>query len=573
VLLIIFHKHTSSFACQERNLTPREIRIDDYWQCTIHADSNMLEISSSASEITLTDSALQSGLLASISLHTKTFRIVKPLLYGLPIYYCRIDGAVVICSHIRYLREIGASLNLATSALPEYFVFRYVCPPGTLIQDVSCIPIDCTLSGSLQTDGQIALDLQWSKSFQSPAEHIDISHGIKLTEEALANNIKSLRSSAESVACLLSGGVDSSILYKMSADFLGTEVSHSTGYPFESKTENGEFIYAMAAAESLGATHTYHEFTTKAFLHAIVDSINHAEMPLIHLQTVLLDLLFRDRLSPSDTIILNGQGADGLYGLNIMFNYQHYKYLIQRPFAPLLKMASLVFDESFLPFDKFSHWARRQWNTNFRSPSNALWMLGIFGDLDWTKSFFQASDDDIFGGRRSAVEALRVESILDAFSALDFISDVAMTQDLWGQISAGYGRRQYYAFNTRSVVSAAQQVGWDQKLVAPKTLLREVGKNIGIPRSILDRPKLGFGIRSARWSTPGGLMEPILSVVGADIDADMVRSFQSTDESSAMMYWNWINLGVWQRLVLKGEQPEQIHAELEYAISAHESYG
>lgn len=570
MFLIIFSARNSVHTDLRSNLAHQQFVIDDHWQCSVHYDNGVLELDADNSEIQLTDAILQSGPIASISTKRRRFRITKPLLFGLPVYYTEIDGSIVICSHIRYMRELGADLEMSKRSLPEFFVFRYVCPPQTLIRNVSCLPIDSSLHGVLRSDRRVTLNLEWSKAFQKPEESLDISDGIQLTETALATGCRSLSSSAESVACLLSGGVDSSILFKLSADILGTTSSHSSGYPFEDQTSNGERIYATTAAEAFGADHTYHEYATDSFLHGIIATIGHAEMPLIHLQTVILDLLFRDGLSGSDKIILNGQGADGLYGLNPMYNYRHHKYMIRRPLAPLHKLASLLVSDSFFPFERISNWSKMNWSTDFGDPQNAVWLLGVFGDAEWTKTYFHATDEDIFRNRRNAVESLNVDSILDGFSALDFVSDVATTQDLWGKLSSNHGRRQYYAFNEPNVISAAQRVSWEQKLVEPKYLLRQVGRNIGVPDSILDRPKLGFGIRSERWSKPGGLMEPLLAVIAPEIDTEMVRRFQGSNEPSAMMYWNWLNLGIWNRLIINGEEPDSLHNELSQAIELHD---
>lgn len=536
-------------------------------RCSICVDPGTVDIRQSSDSLVISDRELGCETIATIPLDGSGFRFYKPLTYGMPIYYLELEGVLAVSSHIRLLREAGFSLELDPSLLPEYFVFRYVCPPRTLLRGVNCIPLDCELTGSTSPDRSGPATIHWTRRFTDAKAVSGFDEGVEDTVDALTSSIQTLSPHAQSVACLLSGGVDSSILFDLAKTQLGLHESHSTGYPFARDSENGEKLYANSAAKLLDARHTYHELSDRSFLHSIVDAIAQSEVPLIHLQSALLCELFSGRLPQSDRIVLNGQGADGLYGLNIMFNYNHYKYMMHKPLAPALQLASLFFTESFFPFKKFSTWARRSWSTDFDDESNGLWMLGIFGDIEWVSTYFGASAQDIFRNRRLAIEKLQAENILDAFSALDLIGDVALTQDLWGQISREHGKRQYYAFNDPQVVSAARSVSWDDKLMEPKHLLREAGRRMGVPDTILDRPKLGFGIPSRRWSRPGGLMEPMLKLIDSKVDLELVKEFQSDREASAMVYWNWVNLGIWQRLVIDGENVEHLHAELDEAIT------
>lgn len=569
MFLVVFDCNKAMPAPELPDLKRYEFRYGKTAHCRVYADTNKVTVHESGDCLMISDRTLESGCLATIPRSGNDFRFHKPLMYGLPIYYVKTNGKLAVSSHIQLLRSIGMQLELDEAALPEFFVFRYVCPPRTLITDVYCIPLDCDLTGKLKSDNSFAADLTWTRRFSSDGDSCSFEGGVESTKDALISSVGSLEPHSDSVACLMSGGVDSSILFEIAKQKLGTRLSHSTGYPFASDAENDERNYAESAAEILEAEHTYHEFSNRSFLHSIVDAIDQSEMPLIHLQSALLCELFSKHLDPTDEVVLNGQGADGLYGLNIMFNYQHYKYLMHKPLAPLLRLASLLFSESFFPFKKFSSWAQRSWSTNFEDPQNGLWMLGVFGDIDWVESYFDASFDDIFAGRRTAIKALQADDILDAFSALDLVGDVALTQDIWGQISAQYGRRQYYVFNDPQVIAAARSVRWEDKLTEPKLLLRQAGRRLGVPSSILDRPKLGFGIQSSRWSRPGGLMEPMLELVSSTVNVELVKAFQGDSEASAMIYWNWINLGLWKRLVLNGECIDDIHTELREILDRH----
>ena len=92
----------------------------------------------------------------------------------------------------------------------------------------------------------------------------------------------------EGVACLLSGGADSSTLYCIGRGALGISTSHSAGYPFEDEEHNDERTYAETAASALGSSHRYHSFSTPDFIQATIDAVDHAAYTA--LCTLLLNL-------------------------------------------------------------------------------------------------------------------------------------------------------------------------------------------------------------------------------------------------------------------------------------------
>jgi asparagine synthetase B (glutamine-hydrolysing) len=298
----------------------------------------------------------------------------------------------------------------------------------------------------------------------------------------------------------------------------------------------------------------------------MVESIDQAEVPLVHLQSILLYMTYRDGLKPTDEIVLNGQGADALFGLTTMYRYHSKKYLVHRELAPLLWLASAIVPESFFPFGRYYQWSLRKWNLDFAHPANALWMMGEVGDRAWVQTYFGVDNADIVKRRLEAISRFSVDKVLDAFSILDIVSDVGMTQDIWGQLAASQGKMNYYPYNSPGLIRALVRVPWEEKLAIPKQLMRTLCERLNIPKFIISRMKINFGIPSKYWAGPGGLAEPLLDVVAPVVDVELVRRFQGDDEKRAMIYWNWLNYGLWKRMIVNDEPRERLSAELEEAI-------
>ncbi len=542
--------------------------INDYLDCHIYYSKRDYEIEEKNNKVTLKKSSIYSCDIFAFNKQDQSGYSIKNFMLSCPVYIYDNSDALIISSNIRLFHKLSIVTDINTKVLPEYFVFRYVTPPSTLYKNILSLPLDSQFVFTVGSTKVETKNLIWTRAFDKKDE-LSFNSASDLLVENFTSNTQDLLPLKDNVSCLLSGGMDSSVIFKSAKDILTLNNSHSTGYPFEIEEENGELLYATTAAEALGSKHVYHKFTNTQFLNGLVDSISQAEMPVVHLQSILLSLLFKNSLSEKDKIILCGQGADGLVGLNVMFNYQHYKYMIKPYLSPLLLIASKLISENSFTFARFHTWSKRKWNSDYSNLNHAIWMLGIFGDMDWVMNEFNVDQSDIFQSRLTTINNIKPNSVLDAFSTLDFLSDVAVTQDIWSQMAIDTGRNVYYSFNPENIIKTANSISWEEKLTEPKRLMFHLGSKLGVPEFILNRPKLGFGVRSSLWANKGGLSEPLLKLIEPVVDIELVRTFQGSDERRAMIYWNWINYGIWKRLFILQESPQDLKAELNEAIQQH----
>jgi len=537
----------------------------DHYACDIYCDGSRFQVNTHSNERVLIDTAPLDDDGCRLKLNGAEGIVNRPLLFGLPIYYVASDSELLLSTHVRLLREAGIRLKENPQVLPEYFVYRYIAPPKTLFLGVSCIPIGGSLRFSLAGANVMADKVSWTTVFHKNDYPLGFAESVELIADDMKNGMQVLKPARDHVGCLLSGGVDSSMLYKLAKDVLSLNESHSTGYPFEDPTCNDERTYAEAAAETFGSHHHYHAFSTNQFLHGLIDAVDHAEIPVIHLQSVLLELVFGKALGPRDGTILNGQGADGIFGTTTMYTYHKYRRLVHSPFAPLMGILGRTPANRSFPYMKLYMWSRRDWSLNLANPNHALWLMGEVGETSWVKEHYRVGEDEIISNRLNAISQFDLGHVLDAFSILDFISDIDMTEIVWGLVAAAHGRRTHYPFNSPGLIKAAFNTSWEEKLPnwPPKRLARAVAERLGVPLSILERPKRSFGIPAARWAGPGGVIEPILKVVAPVVDVELLRQFQGPDEKLSMILWCWINYAIWKRVVINGESSETLHAELD----------
>lgn len=546
-------------------LKPERFAFGDHYDCDIYCDGSRFQVNTNSNERVLIDTATLDNDSCRLKLSGAEGIVSRPLLFGLPIYYVVSDSELLLSTHVRLLQQAGIRLEDNPNVLPEYFVYRYITPPKTLFLNVSCIPIGGALRFHLTGNNIKAEDASWTTVFNKASHPLSIVESVAIITDDMRKGMKSLEASRDQVGCLLSGGVDSSMLYKLAKDVLSLNESHSTGFPFEDPAYNDERKYAEAAAETLGSNHHYHEFTTEQFLHALIDAVDHAAMPIVNLQSALLELVFGRALDPRTRIVLNGEGADGVFGTTTMWSYQKYRWLVHSPFAPFMGILGRTLANQSFPYQMLYMWSRKDWSLDLDNPNHAIWLLGEVGEKTWVKEYFRISDAEIIGNRMHAISHFDPSHILDAFSMLGFVTDADINQVIWGLLAAAHGRRGLYPFSSPVVINAAFNTSWEEKLPnwPPKRLGRAVAEQLGVPQSILARPKRSFGISASRWAGPGGVIEPVLKLVAPIVDIELLRKFQGPDEKTSMILWCWINYGIWRRLVINGESSETLHAELD----------
>jgi asparagine synthetase B (glutamine-hydrolysing) len=547
-------------------LSHQRVLLDGAVGCDVYYDPSRYQCVATPDRICLTHSYVPDGEIFRLELPRATAVFRKPMLLGLPVYYCSTDRGFMASTHVRLLKANGVPLLEDVEVLPEFFLYRYVTPPRTLFRGVLCLPVGGSLRVSTGMGGIAPGALSWTDAFRKTTTQYHLEESAARIKEDLEHSVEELGPRGNELACLMSGGVDSSILFKLCQDQLSLRDSHSTGYPFEADQHNDERRYAETASAELGSVHTYHTFSNEEFLRSVVDAIDHAEVPVVAMQSALIELVF-SRLPDEMKIVLCGQGADSLFGLSIMYHYQEFRRVTRPAFAPLFKVLAATLgrmpqgDHQF-PWARMHAFSTRRWDLAFGEVNHGLWLMGEFADKQWIKTRFGVDDEELISRRRDAIEQFSLNHVLDAFTVLDFVSDVAIIQDIWGKLADVRGRWVSFPFNSPELIRVANHTSWEEKMAQHKLLLRRAGQLAGVPDSILFRPKRTFGIGARRWAGPGGVLESLFKVALPVFDREVLTYFLGSDERRAMTGWTLVNYAIWKRLVIDGEPSERLRAEL-----------
>jgi len=446
--------------------------------------------------------------------------VYKPTISGRPIYhYINPQGEFYCSTHISMLKMAGVIIEENVSVLPEFFVYRYITSPKTLYKNINQLTIGSELHIEL-INGRCIINAEQNKT---PFAGDPGNSSISAFEEQYSSRIRtdltkalqSLNPVNDRLAVLLSGGLDSSILFAISKKTFGLNTSYSTSYPFEDAANDTEKKYATSAAEAFKSDHFHYETDTVKYIYGVVDSIKAAEEPLHHLQSVLLYLLFKNGIPENKNIVISGQGADGVFGLGLherIHNWEKhiilYKLLAAPPLSSLINSAVRYLGRGEGLIEKLN--MHQTLNTSLEDPNNIIYILGKYSNDDWVCRYFNVSREDIVENRYKAIEPYRHNSIFNLISILDLIGDVSGTQSIWSKIGERNKRILYYPFNKDQLLQNAFSMDWEYKLKEPKTILRDLARELKIPDFIINRRKAGFRIGPRKWAIKGGVFEPLI---------------------------------------------------------------
>lgn len=488
---------------------------------------------------------------------------------GRPLYYhIGADGSFYASTHLRLLRQVGIRFVERADRLAELLMYRMLMCPQTLVDGIQQLRAGETIefkfaSGkwTVRTTG-IFNPPRAEKSFD---EHALVGNAQKFLEESFLET----NAQPERFGTLLSGGLDSSLLTKFASNLFGTKESFSCSYPFEDPTDDIEKVYAETAAANIGTKHHLYVPTMAQYLHGIIDTVLHAEQPMIHLQSVLLHLVFKHEFAPRGiNIVANGEGADGIFGLK---THRFINYLTQNPgkraFIGFPPIAAGIRAISSLT-NRFGLVARMagtkiEPGTPLTDPAHILWTDAVFGHWPWIRQYTNANRTDVVRGRALGLSDYADRDLLEQVSITAFIGEGTQTQLIWSAIGEPVGVGLFYPFPNAKLVDAAYRAPWSYKLGEPKKTLRDVARKLGIGEFIITRPKAAFGIRSERYGPRGSVMEPIIAVAAKGVAEPILRSLQSPEIYKAQTLWTMINLGIWRRLFINGEPAHVLHEELD----------
>lgn len=450
-----------------------------------------------------------------------------------PLYYIPGERHVAVSSETCLLLPWTEKLSISPAALTDSFWLGFCRAPHSMISGVVKAPDNSVVSVS--SDRATESHVKPCPLVIEPDETLDFESVVTRVENALEQEFASLGRTANRVAVLLSGGVDSSIMAAYAQDHFAECVAYSCnieGY------DNPELERAVYVAKKLGMRHEIVGLNLDQLDGVFSEVVSMLEGPSRHINNIVVRRIFQE-IQGVDAII-GGDGADAVFGTKTnrtIRNIEHKIALVNRVpafFKPILAMI----------LERMSPGKRTYLK---RILANDLeWLLGNLFTVEYGEeqvtlagklgisqfsgiplSAYKASDN--VGKSLEANISLFLRCMLERNSKLSNDSNIPV----------------YYPFLSEGMLRISRGLPYKHRFDDAgnaKPALREICRRC-IDSSVIGWPKIGFETPEKAWLTKDlkPYLDRVLSneggiskVLGVTLDSDDIEIAQS---STRILWW------------------------------------
>jgi asparagine synthase (glutamine-hydrolysing) len=483
-----------------------------------------------------------------------------------PLYYSQAGGVLRFASEIKALLAAGVPSAIDDAGLAAYLELRYVPAPATMFREVRQL-----LPGHLMVADASGLRIErWWRLVYGPKLDVTLDEAASHAEGLFRKSVEARLISEVPLGCFLSGGLDSSMVLAMMSELRDQPVStFSVGFSGAGLPD--ELPYARVAAEAFGARHHEVSLDAQGFLDLLPTAIWHRDEPLAEPSEI--PLLTLSRLArESVTVVLSGEGGDELFG-------GYPKYRADRLFGPIAAIGGPLFRTDAYAkivqaLPKLSRQQRLALSILSKTSREARWPTW-FG-ADPSTGLSRNGDGALLERMRSMPPGL---NSLDAMLALDVESYLADNLLIRGDkmtMAASIEARMPLLDHTLAEYVARLPANLKTTMRTTKIVMRQIAAG-RLPQSLLERPKVGFAVPVSAWMRGwlgGAAQELILgsratqrALVDRRIGEDLLGRHRSGALDAGKELWSLVNLELWARIFMDGDDPNEVQASLRTLVS------
>jgi len=378
------------------------------------------------------------------------------------------------------LAALEGPRRLDVASLDQYLALGYVPAPRSMVEGVRKLPPGHTLTFER---GDVRLERYWEPRVEVvPGSEEEYAERVF---HALAGAVRKRLVADVPLGAFLSGGVDSSIVVGLMSQ-MGPATTFSIAFREE---RFNEIEYAREAARHFRTRH--HEFEVRPDAVEVLPLLVERYGEPFGDASCIPTYYVAKKTAEHVKVALSGDGGDELFG-----GYRRYEAIdrmgrLRRWPAPLLAAGAV---------------ALRPWRTNYgervrrvlssaRSPLGEIYeqLVTVFtAPMRRSLGVAAASDGVVagpFGTYRGEAGAAAGYADLLTYLPNDILTKVDIA-------SMANGLEVRCPFLDTDVVDLALRIPW--QLRRGKRVLKRAFRGL-LPRSILDRPKMGFGVPLASW--------------------------------------------------------------------------
>ena len=422
-----------------------------------------------------------------------------------PFYYAVVDGVFYFASEAKALLPFLPSIRTNDAALAEYLTFQYTIGEKTLFDGIYQLLPGHALAVE---NGQVRVWRYWDVNYQIDYDHSPTYFHNRL-RELLEESIDLHGRSDVPVGCYVSGGIDSSLIYRLaqdngSASPLGFH-GRFTDYP-----GYDESTYASAAAHHAGGQLHCIDICADDFRNHIQQVIYHLDFPVAgpgSFSQYMVSKLAAEHVK----VVLGGQGGDEIFGGYARYVVAYFEQCIKAAIDGNYGNGNYVVTiESIVPNLGLLR--------EYKPLMKQFWGKGLFGPMD--ERYFRLVDrstdmqDEIdwaaLDSRQLFADFAKIfnnpsnvqkEAYFDKMTHFDFKCLLPALLQVEDRMSMAHGLESRVPLLDHPLVEFAATVPADMKFKGGKMkhLLKQVFAE-ELPGEILKRrDKMGFPVPLKEW--------------------------------------------------------------------------
>jgi len=431
-----------------------------------------------------------------------TILLAKDRIGKKPLYYAQINGTIVFGSEIKCILEyLGTNPEINYEAIDLFLTYQYIPSPKTIFNNVeSLLPahtLTCDKNGRIQTKKY--WDLDYTKktdlSFGESCEHI---------KSILTDATKLRMISDVPLGAFLSGGIDSSIVVGLMSQ-LSSKPVKTFCIGFE-ESDFSELKYAKIVAKHFKTEHN--EFIVKPHFTDILPKIVwHYGQPYAD-PSAFPSYYVANETRKHVTVALNGDGGDENFAGYLRYKAMKSSMLLSIPFQILGKQITSRIS-SMIPSAKEKTLLRsvsRLISALSDSPErrNIQWHCFFSNESKkglYTDNMENALQSDAYDYMMNIFRNAPADNIIDRTLYTDmkaYLPECLLVKMDIASMANSLEARSPFLDQDMLEFSASLPPSWKLHGYSSKYILKETFKNF-LPKEILNRPKMGFGIPVGKW--------------------------------------------------------------------------
>ncbi|MDM5263696.1 asparagine synthase (glutamine-hydrolyzing) [Sulfurovum sp. XTW-4] len=418
-----------------------------------------------------------------------------------PIYYTLDEQRFIFASEMKAIHSL-VPFTFDRQIVTQYLSFQTPLPPHTFHRYIHQVD-----AGEMVTFSVDERRVKRKRYYTPFSEGQTISEQKKAEEQlenVLLESVAMRLPKEVKFACLLSGGVDSSLICAM-ASLIQKVHTFSIGY--EGYEKYDERPYAKTVSEHIKSNHHEVLFSKTDFLQTIEEVIGSLDEPLADPAMLPLYHLMKAVHKEGFKVVLTGDGSDELF-----MGYRTYKefYALEQAKELGFKGWLQNYFKSHFSMHKEWEWYKRifEGSTLFRSTAE------IFTDLQQNRLLrMNVKDNRSLAALESYKEEFEQSGRVSPMEWYSFVDLKVMLGNVFlrklDRMSMAHSIEARSPFLDKEVVATAFSCTPDLRMMKPsKALVKNVARKY-LPNEIVDRKKKGFNYPYMEWLQESGELEVI----------------------------------------------------------------